>query len=411
MLKQLDTLIGFAVVMSVVSLLITIITQIVSSLLGLRGKNLADALEAMAHKIDPKIDEQVKGLAMKLADRVLTHPVISDSSLSMARSWPTAWKRASAIRPNELLEILEHLAGQTVVPATGPKTVEEAAAKMLLVLRTPSSATSTTIAALTAQLPALAAQKGKDIINEFNVATNVALGNVEQWFDSTQDRAKQWFAMHARVVSVIAAVVVAFGLQLDSFTLLNRISSDPEFRARLVASAPALQKQAQEVFEAADPKSPALHTNIVAKLNAKYPGLEKVLKSETNFVSQADAMQWVSNRIASTTTYSNKVNEILAKYPEVSAEASKEELDKWVDRFGTINAAFSKTGIELIPDPYPSFPWGFFGPLSHFAGLLASAALLSLGAPFWFNILKTFTNLRPMLAQQVDKDKNASKPN
>jgi hypothetical protein len=36
--------------------------------------------------------------------------------------------------------------------------------------------------------------------------------------------------------------------------------------------------------------------------------------------------------------------------------------------------------------------------------MLASAALLSLGAPFWFNLLKALTNLRPALAQQVDKN-------
>src|SRR5690349_8981208 len=101
MLKQLDTVIGFVVVMSLVSLMITILTQMVSSLLGLRGKNLADALEAMIHKIDPKIGEQAKALI----DQVLTRPVISDSMLSMRKNWPIAWKRATAIRPDELIQI------------------------------------------------------------------------------------------------------------------------------------------------------------------------------------------------------------------------------------------------------------------------------------------------------------------
>jgi hypothetical protein len=35
---------------------------------------------------------------------------------------------------------------------------------------------------------------------------------------------------------------------------------------------------------------------------------------------------------------------------------------------------------------------------SHFWGMATSAALLSLGAPFWFNLLKTLSNLRPILA-------------
>jgi hypothetical protein len=120
MLKQLDTFIGFVVVMSVVSLLITIITQMVSSLLGLRGKNLSDALQAMIHKIAPTITQRSDGLATQLANRILTHPVISDSILSMKPNFldririlawlRRKWRVASAIRPDELFAILQDLA-------------------------------------------------------------------------------------------------------------------------------------------------------------------------------------------------------------------------------------------------------------------------------------------------------------
>src|SRR5579864_47026 len=109
MLKQLDTLIGLAVVMTLVSLLIMTITQMISAFLGLRGKNLADALEAMLYKIDPKINDQVSNLGKNLADQVLTRPVISDSTFSMKKGWPVMWKRASAIRPDELLQVLRDI--------------------------------------------------------------------------------------------------------------------------------------------------------------------------------------------------------------------------------------------------------------------------------------------------------------
>lgn len=121
MLRQLDVLIGFAVVMTIVSVLITIVTQIISTTLGLRGKNLADALEVMMHKIDPSINQQVNNLAKQLSNRVLTHPVISDSILSMRTNifdripilsaLRRRWKIASAIRADELLAILQDIAG------------------------------------------------------------------------------------------------------------------------------------------------------------------------------------------------------------------------------------------------------------------------------------------------------------
>jgi len=54
MLGYLDTLIGFTVVMLVVSLLITILTQVVSALINHRGSNLKWGLETLFANIDSK---------------------------------------------------------------------------------------------------------------------------------------------------------------------------------------------------------------------------------------------------------------------------------------------------------------------------------------------------------------------
>jgi hypothetical protein len=40
---------------------------------------------------------------------------------------------------------------------------------------------------------------------------------------------------------------------------------------------------------------------------------------------------------------------------------------------------------------------------SHLLGILATAGLLALGAPFWFNLLKNLTSLRPALATLIEK--------
>ena len=44
MLNTLDTVIAFAVIMTVLSLLITLVVQMISATLFLRGKNLANAV-------------------------------------------------------------------------------------------------------------------------------------------------------------------------------------------------------------------------------------------------------------------------------------------------------------------------------------------------------------------------------
>ncbi len=75
MLNTFDMIIAFAVIMTVLSLLITIIVQMVSAALSLRGKNLANALALTFQTIDPKLEEQ----AQSLANQILRDPIFSDS--------------------------------------------------------------------------------------------------------------------------------------------------------------------------------------------------------------------------------------------------------------------------------------------------------------------------------------------
>src|SRR4030095_3176639 len=75
MLSTLDTVIAFAVIMTVLSLLITIIVQMVSSAFSLRGKNLANALGLTFQTIDPNIGDY----AHSLAAQIFGEPIFSDS--------------------------------------------------------------------------------------------------------------------------------------------------------------------------------------------------------------------------------------------------------------------------------------------------------------------------------------------
>src|SRR5207253_370649 len=75
MLSTLDTVIAFAVIMTVLSLLITIIVQMVSAAFSLRGKNLANALALTFQTVDLTIG----GHAYSLAAQILRDPIFSDS--------------------------------------------------------------------------------------------------------------------------------------------------------------------------------------------------------------------------------------------------------------------------------------------------------------------------------------------
>src|SRR3954466_14791117 len=123
MLAYLDTLIGFSIVMLVMSLLITILTQIVSALVNHRGSNLLWGLKTLFANINPKQFPKLTANAEAVAHSVLTHCLISDSwfsgnkvALWIGRKVPLLhrlvqrYELAGAIRPSELSGILQHLA-------------------------------------------------------------------------------------------------------------------------------------------------------------------------------------------------------------------------------------------------------------------------------------------------------------
>src|SRR5437763_13938984 len=80
MFPHLDTVIAFVVLMLVASLFITAVTQVVVSLLGLRGVNLQRGLVDLFETAYP--DQEARRWAKEIARRVLRHPTISDSIFS-----------------------------------------------------------------------------------------------------------------------------------------------------------------------------------------------------------------------------------------------------------------------------------------------------------------------------------------
>jgi hypothetical protein len=61
--------------------------------------------------------------------------------------------------------------------------------------------------------------------------------------------------------------------------------------------------------------------------------------------------------------------------------------------------------VQLLPSDYPRPFYKNWSPEHRiFWGILASAALLSLGAPFWFTVLKNLSNLRPILAKKQQEE-------
>ena len=218
MLKSLDVLIGFSIIMLLVSAAVTVLTQVITGAFGWRGRHLVRGVVTILNQIDPKI---TPFCLRQIAVAALRHPLIARAE----------GRLGTVIQREELTRILLELAAGK---EPGGKSLDEyARATLKRVLETNGIANPAevldNIHLLALKLEALRPDLPSPVRHTIAVVTEAPsqfAARLHTSFDETMDRVTQRFARHARLVAGAIALLVAAGLQLDAFELLRRLASD-----------------------------------------------------------------------------------------------------------------------------------------------------------------------------------------
>ncbi len=487
MLSTLDTVIAFAVIMTVLSLLITIIVQMVSAAFSLRGKNLANALALTFQTVDLTIG----GHAYSLAAQILRDPIFSDSvwrkknrpapdpkaqaliaaerkfkqaqreldkhpgdaardqAVTEARAevekarvdleipsvkpnrmkqwgfWTWPWgggmQLGSAIRAGEIYRVLYELDDMTEIEAAFrniPPELVRKAAGLIAALQEPDRLTTEAQAKLQAishvsQSFKSEAQRQAAVnsLVSFGVivdrATTQAYDRFQRWFGSAQDRAEQWFQMHVRIVTIIFAILTAFLLQLDTGDIYRQLHDQPQLVEALVKSAPGFVEQGGKIL---DPSDTSAHRAYLSWLE-KHPSFElKPLPASGTAKAYHDAIEAL---LKEKSVKPEDAAAWLAEYDDLQTKGAQAFLQSRQKSVTTLKDDIEKTGFTLVPAGFmarwddPQRASGFCSRLGqfwpHLFGVFVTAGLLTLGAPFWFNLLKNLMSLRPAVANLIEK--------
>jgi len=402
MLAYLDTLIGFAVVMLVMSLLITILTQMVSALLNHRGSNLLWGLKTLFANIDPKQFPKLTANAEAVAHAVLTHCLISDSwfsgnkvAQSIGRQFPlvqqlfTRFQLATAIRPGELRDILQHLASNTL--AENEKELAAEIQKLLGI----TQVTAAAAAALGQQGAANAITGAGQTVQNTVVMVEAEIPKLEDWFNSIMDRVSEKFVMYMRIWTVAFAAIFAFATGLNSIALMSELYTNGAFRNALVGAGQQAINSANTIL---DPKN---------SLGAKYVEVLKQALATANvspmpelpaaIPTPNEVHDWIAKNVPPAQQAS-----VQSGFDAAAGPASQEFMQKSVKDANQVSAIAANAGFEVVKYRWPPKPTA-----GYIFGVLATAGLLSLGAPFWFNALKGMTNLRSVVAAKQDSEQAA----
>lgn len=396
-LEHLDTVISFVVIIAGVSLLVTTLTQMASALLGLRGTNLRWGIATLLKEIDPNLEAH----AASISQAVLHHPLISDSTFSrFTVGLVNRWKLASAIRKGELIEIL-HMLGQPASPAAAGQANVTWQPKLRNALEQLDREAAGNVVLAAPEIRKLFPSdpaKSEQLLTQMMASAEHVSGSINQWFDSMMDRVKQRFAVHARIWTVAFSLVIALALHLDAFRLLTQLSADAELRARLIVSADTLAKKADEIFVTSPNASSTVYVAAMQQLVNDHRSELAGVGQPAGFSDVAGGKQWLADQLKAAQI--PDLGKWLQRYEAVVPQAALRTAAE--DFHSILN---DKLKFQLIPDPYPTPIYNYWTPSwLHLWGVLASAALLSLGAPFWFNMLKTLSNLRPTLATKEEEE-------
>jgi hypothetical protein len=376
MLKSVDILIGFSVIMLVVSMSVTLIIQWIVHLLGLRGKELLKGLTALLQQVDPKL--LTPEHAQEIANKILTNPMLSRSGE----------KLAGVVQREELIKtVLEIAAGagaaapspQPVAPVAGsdpapptatpspsnvPLTAEQALAKALANLGIPDpdkklDAIRLTAMRLEASHPELATHV-REAQAVITAAESQFVAKVNGWFDPAMDRVSQSFTTQSHYWTAGISLFLALLLQIDAFKIVNRLAIDDTLRASLVSAASKVSPPQGSAPATTPATPPGATTPATPGATPATPPdkLEQLQKDTQDNLAQLQVL----------------ATDKLITWP------------MWPDFWNNWWNAWAQSNVSVF-------------------GVLLSAMLLSFGAPFWFNVLGDLLKLRPALASKDDQQR------
>jgi len=372
-LKSIDVLIGLVVVLLALSMAVTVITQSITTIINSRGRHLRRGLIDLLQQLDPKLTETV---SEAVATRLLTHPLVCGSNTPLAagagfvRRALGGRRLGNVVHREEFTKLLMLLATDD---STGLDTVTVNALQDAL--------TTNGIADPKAKLKEIrmAALRLEQMNPEVShvVRQNVAIlqqaesdfvAKINNWFDQTMDRTSQRFTASTRAITFAGAFIVAIGLQVDALSLVNRLSADDKLREAFVSEAIKINN--------AGPSGTAQQNGGAANTAAVQPAAPPVAPAEQD---------------------ANKPADTQAADDKAAPDAENAKAQEY-------RAFLAEYGVIKLPS---AGPWEWWESLknANYMGLLITALLLSLGAPFWYSALSGLLQLRSALAVKDDSQR------
>ncbi len=350
----LDIVIGLVFIYALYSLLITTIMEFIALVFQLRAKNLKRALRRM-------LDD---GSIKVFYDNFVDSPLIKNLSSNRFSWFFNINTFPSYISPKTFSKTLTYLLFKTKSGGeqdTASKTLTDKISSQLSSDELKDKETAKYISFL---------------LLEANGNMEEFIKSLEEWFDSTMERCVGWYKKNLAFLTLGVAFILSMLFNIDTLQFIDQLSKDGKAREQYVELAGKLLSNEELTSPA-----PVFDST-----------LEKRLLDDTALFKRLG-----SDSVTFVNTITDSVNQQFAYVQKVL-----------ISRMDTLYATSQKVQ-DVLSFKREKRPHWFFNSWLNLLGCLITALALSLGAPFWFDLLNKFMKLRSSLAIDVKKYKGTEK--
>lgn len=213
---------------------------------------------------------------------------------------------------------------------------------------------------------------------------------LESWYDETMDRVSGWYKKYSQFILLLIGFVIAIVFNVDTIKIVGTLERDPKLREQIVGQAqaflkvhPNLDKEKADVKAVnkrqADSIMPNLKDSAAKDSIAKIASLLKRKNDSTDAEYEAIRQKGIS--------LNKQANDLV-----------QGDVKKMNESLGT--------GIHHLGIKKPNAFWKF---MKAVFGWILTAIALSLGAPFWFDLLNKLMKLRSSITEGKDSGKKKQK--
>ena len=221
---------------------------------------------------------------------------------------------------------------------------------------------------------------------------------LENWFNETMDRASGWYKRQTQVILLVTGLIMAVVANVDSIKLYKILAKDKKVREQMVnmaiqsqekyaAAVDTLKQRARDTSDRTQTETPeSIDKAVMSTGNSVFDSTYKVLQKDISSAESILGIGWCKSdsckayqRLAETLKIMQSELAILKESSTVADSVNKKQGE--IDRL----SALVKNGRRKFREDWDG--WSLIG-------WLITALAISLGAPFWFDMLDKIMKVR-----------------